>query len=66
MSKIKIKPFEEQLRIAGIAGELERAEKRGKEQGRKIGYEIGRELTEEKFITKLLKNHTPEQISKEY
>ena len=74
MSKIEIKPFEEQLRIAGIAGELERAEKRGikqgKQEGREEGWEEGREegrmKTEEKFIIKLLKHYKPDEISKEF
>ena len=78
MSKIEIKPFEEQLRIAGIAGELERAEKRGIQQGREEGKEEGiqqgreegreegRMKTEEKFIVKLLKHYKPDEISQEF
>ena len=38
MSKIEIKPFEEQIRIAGIAGELERAEETGLEKGLEDGH----------------------------
>ena len=52
MSKIEIKPFEEQIRIAGIAGELERAEERGRKNGLK------------EIISKLLKKNTPEEVSK--
>ena len=48
MSKIEIKPFEEQIRIAGIAGELERAEEKGKKE----------------IISKLLEKYTPEEVSK--
>lgn len=62
MSKIEIKPFEEQIRIAGIAGELERAEEKGLEEGRANGCAD----TEEKFIRKLLKTQTPEEISGEF
>ena len=63
MSKIEIKPFEEQLRIAG---ELERAEKRGIKQGREESREEGRMKTEEKFIVKLLKHYKPDEISQEF
>ena len=62
MSKIEIKTFEEEMRIAGIAGELERAEERGHAEG----WEEGREETEKVFIPKLLEKNTPEEISKEY
>ena len=58
MSKIEIKTFEEEMRIAAISGELERAEERGVEKGR--------EETEKAFIPKLLKKNTPEEISNEY
>lgn len=58
MSKIEIKPFEEQIRIAGIAGELERAEDKGLANGCAE--------TEEKFILKLLKTMGPDEISKEF
>ncbi|WP_298522547.1 hypothetical protein [uncultured Methanobrevibacter sp.] len=61
MAKIEIKTFEEQMRIAGIAGELERAEERGIEKGREEARD-----TEKFFITKLLEKNTPEEISEEY
>jgi flagellar biosynthesis/type III secretory pathway protein FliH len=71
MSKIEIKPFEEQIRIAGIAGELERAEEAAYEEGFEKGYEEGFEKgyakgcaeTEEKFILKFLETQSPEEIS---
>lgn len=70
MSKIEIKPFEEQIRIAGIAGELERAEEKAFKKGFKKGfekmYEVGRAETEEKFILKLLETQGPEEISKNF
>ena len=70
MSKIEIKPFEEQIRIAGIAGELERAEEKAFKKGFKKGfekmYEVGRAETEEKFILKLLETQSPEEISKDF
>ncbi|WP_298522549.1 hypothetical protein [uncultured Methanobrevibacter sp.] len=69
MAKIEIKTFEEQMRIAGIAGELERAEERGIEKGRNGGIEKGREEArniEKFFITKFLEKNTPEEISEEY
>ena len=70
MSKIEIKPFEEQIRIAGIAGELERAEEKAFKKGFKKGlekmYEVGRAETEEKFILKLLETQSPEEISKNF
>lgn len=62
MSKIEIKPFEEQIRIAGIAGELERAEDKGREEG----YANGCAETEEKFISRLLETRTPDDISREF
>lgn len=62
MSKIEIKPFEEQIRIAGIAGELERAE----ETGLKDGHANGCAETEEKFILKLLETQSPEEISQNF
>ena len=40
MSKIEIKPFEEQIRIAGIAGELERAEEKAFKKGFEKMYEV--------------------------
>ena len=64
MSKIEIKPFEEQIRIAGIAGELERAEERGYENGLKEGLKEGLEKERKKIISKLLKKNTPEEVSK--
>ena len=70
MSKIEIKPFEEQIRIAGIAGELERAEEKAFKKGFKKGfekmYEVGRAETEEKFILKLLETQSPEEISQNF
>ena len=74
MSKIEIKPFEEQIRIAGIAGELERAEETGLEKGLEKGFEKGFEdghangcaETEEKFILKLLETQSPEEISQNF
>ena len=59
MSKIEIKPFEEQIRIAGIAGELERAEEKGIEQGIEKGIEQG----QNNIILPLLKKYTPEEVS---
>ena len=56
MSKIEIKPFEEQIRIAGIAGELERAEEKGLKEGHTKGLK--------EIITKLLEKYTPEEVSK--
>ena len=55
MSKIEIKPFEEQIRIAGIAGELERAEEKGIEKGIEQG--------QNNIILPLLKKYTPEEVS---
>ena len=52
MSKIEIKPFEEQIRIAAISGELERAEERGHANG------------QEEVISKLLEIYSPEKVSK--
>ena len=66
MSKIEIKPFEEQIRIAGIAGELERAEEAAYEKGFEEGYAKGCAETEEKFILKLLETQSPEEISKNF
>ena len=70
MSKIEIKPFEEQIRIAGIAGELERAEETGLEKGLEKGLEDGHANgcaeTEEKFILKLLETQSPEEISQNF
>ena len=70
MSKIEIKPFEEQIRIAGIAGELERAEEAAFEKGFEKGFEDGHANgcaeTEEKFILKLLETQSPEEISKNF
>ena len=66
MSKIEIKPFEEQIRIAGIAGELERAEEAAYEEGFEKGYAKGCAETEEKFILKLLETQSPEEISKNF
>ena len=63
MSKIEIKPFEEQIRIAGIAGELERAEEKGIEQGLKQGIEQGLEQGQNNIILPLLKKYTPEEVS---
>ena len=67
MSKIEIKPFEEQIRIAGIAGELERAEEKGIEkgieQGRKQGRKQGIEQGQNNIILPLLKKYTPEEVS---
>ena len=63
MSKIEIKPFEEQIRIAGIAGELERAEEAAYEKGFDEGHAKGCTETEEKFILKLLETQSPEEIS---
>ena len=67
MSKIEIKPFEEQIRIAGIAGELERAEEKGIEQGLKQGIEQGIEQGLEQgqnnIILSLLKKYAPEEVS---
>ena len=59
MSKIEIKPFEEQIRIAAIAGELERAEQRGHENGLKEGHENGRK----EIILELLEKYTPQEVS---
>ena len=55
MSKIEIKPFEEQIRIAGIAGELERAEEKGLEKGLEKG--------ENNIILPLLEKYSPEEVS---
>ena len=66
MSKIEIKPFEEQIRIAGIAGELERAEEKAFKKGFEKMYEVGRAETEEKFILKLLETQSPEEISQNF
>jgi len=70
MSKIEIKPFEEQIRIAGIAGELERAEEAAFEKGFEKGFEDGHANgcaeTEEKFILKLLETQSPEVISRNF
>lgn len=66
MSKIEIKPFEEQIRIAGIAGELERAEEAAFEKGFEDGHANGCAETEEKFILKLLETQSPEEISQNF
>ena len=74
MSKIEIKPFEEQIRIAGIAGELERAEERGRDEGRDEGINVGRDEghasgcaeTEEKFVSRLLETQSPDVISRDF
>ena len=55
MSKLEVLPFEEQIRGAGIAGQLERAEK----NGLKEGYESGKK----EIISTLLKKHSPEEVS---
>ena len=60
MSKIEIKPFEEQIRIAGIAGELERAEEKAYAKGLKKGRKEGPEI----IISNMLKKYTPEEVSK--
>jgi hypothetical protein len=71
MSKLEVLPFEEQIRGAGIAGQLERAEKNGlkeghenglkegHENGLKEGYESGKK----EIISTLLKKHSPEEVS---
>ena len=72
MSKIEIKPFEEQIRIAGIAGELERAEEKGRanglKEGQKEGYtnglKEGQKEGQEEIISNMLKKYTPEEVSK--
>ena len=68
MSKIEIKPFEEQIRIAGIAGELERAEEKGHaiglKKGQEEGYPIGLKKGQEEIISNMLKKYTPEEVSK--
>ena len=63
MSKIHIRPIEEELRDAIIDGEITRAEERGKEIGKEIGEERGKEIGEEKIIKTLLEKYDAKQIS---
>lgn len=62
MSKLEVRSLDRALRGAVIAGRLERAE----EKGLKEGLKEGKETTENLFISKLLKKHSPEEISTEY
>ncbi len=58
MSKLELRPFEEQLANVIYANRLEQAEKKGEEKGFKKG--------EENIILKLLEKDTPEEISAKY
>ena len=62
MSKLELRPFEEQLANVIYANRLEQAEKRGM----KIGMKIGTEKGEENIILKLLEKNTAEEISENY
>ena len=63
MSKIEVLPFEEQIRGAGIAGQLERAEKNGLKEGYKNGKLEGYENGKKELISTLLKKNSPEEVS---
>lgn len=67
MSKIEVKPFEEQIRIAGIAGELERAENRGLKEGHanglKEGHANGLKDGKIEIISNLLESYSPEEVA---
>lgn len=68
MSKMSIGPLEDDIRASRIAGELERSEEAGRKAGIKEGRKKGRmegiEETERRFVSKLLKFMTPEEISR--
>ena len=63
MSKLEVLPFEEQIRGAGIAGQLERAEKNGLKEGHENGLKEGYESGKKEIISTLLKKHSPEEVS---
>lgn len=56
MSRLEVKSFEEQMRIAGIAGELERAEERGLKEGHENGLK--------EIISNLLESYSPDEVSR--
>ena len=58
MSKLELRPFEEQLANVIYANRLEQAEKKGFKKGFKKG--------EKNIILKLLEKDTPEEISEKY
>lgn len=58
MSKLELRPFEEQLANVIYANRLEQAEKKGEEKGIEKG--------EKNMILKLLEKDTPEEISAKY
>ncbi|WP_298502442.1 hypothetical protein [uncultured Methanobrevibacter sp.] len=78
MSAMEANDLREAIRSARIEGELLRAQQKGEKEGLKKGKELGFEKgekeglkqgcenTERKFVLKLLKTLTPEEISKEY
>ena len=70
MSKLELRPFEEQLANVIYANRLEQAEKKGikkgEEKGFKKGEEKGFKKGEENVILKLLEKDTPEEISEKY
>ena len=66
MSKLELRPFEEQLANVIYANRLEQAEKKGEEKGFKKGEEKGFKKGEENIILKLLEKDTPEEISAKY
>ena len=74
MSKLELRPFEEQLANVIYANRLDQAEKKGEEKGfekgEKEGFEKGEkegfEKGERNVILKLLEKDTPEEISAKY
>ena len=66
MSKLELRPFEEQLANVIYANRLEQAEKRGMKIGMEKGMEKGMENGEKNIILKLLEKNTAEEISENY
>ena len=54
------------IRSARIEGALLRSQQKGRREGRKEGLEEGCDRMEFKFISKLLENHTPDEISEDF
>ncbi|WP_407432381.1 hypothetical protein [Methanobrevibacter sp.] len=66
MSKLELRPFEEQLANVIYANRLDQAEKKGEEKGFEKGEKEGFEKGERNVILKLLEKDTPEEISEKY
>ena len=66
MSKLELRPFEEQLANVIYANRLDQAEKKGEEKGFEKGEKEGFEKGERNVILKLLEKDTPEEISAKY